>query len=57
LAELYYSQGKYDEAEPLYRRALLINEQTLGPEHPDVVVRRDNLAEFCRVQTQKKSLP
>ena len=28
-------QGRYAEAEPLYRRALAICEQALGPDHPD----------------------
>jgi hypothetical protein len=27
--------GKYDEAEPLYRRALDIGERVLGEHHPD----------------------
>jgi tetratricopeptide (TPR) repeat protein len=31
LAGLYYSQGKYAEAEPLYKRSLQIREKTLGP--------------------------
>jgi tetratricopeptide (TPR) repeat protein len=34
LAALYQSQGKYDEALPLYQRALAIREQELGPLHP-----------------------
>ena len=29
------AQGRYAEAEPLYRRALAIREQALGPDHPD----------------------
>ena len=33
LANLYYKQGKYAEAEPLYQRALHIRTQYLGPEH------------------------
>ena len=36
LADLYRAQGRYDEAEPLYRRALKISEKALGPEHPQV---------------------
>ncbi len=32
LAALYYNQGKYTEAEPLYKRALPIVEKALGPE-------------------------
>ncbi len=44
-AELYRDQGKYAEAEPLYRRALAIDEKALGPEHPDVGQSLNNLAE------------
>ena len=36
LAELYRTQGKYAEAEPLYKRSLAILEKVLGPNHPDV---------------------
>jgi hypothetical protein len=31
-------------AEPLYRRALAITEKSLGPEHPNVAIRLNNLA-------------
>jgi tetratricopeptide (TPR) repeat protein len=33
LALLYYSQGKYEEAEPLYLEALSIAEKVLGVDH------------------------
>jgi tetratricopeptide (TPR) repeat protein len=36
LAVLYYDQGRYEQAEPLYQRALSIREKALGPEHPDL---------------------
>ena len=36
LALLYDNQGRYDEAEPLYKRALAIREKALGTDHPDV---------------------
>ena len=29
------AQGKYADAEPLYKRALSIRENALGPDHPD----------------------
>ena len=32
----YEAQGKYAEAEPLYKRSLAIREKALGPEHPNV---------------------
>ncbi len=38
LALLYSEQGKYAEAEPLYKRALEIDKKTFGPDHPDVAV-------------------
>ncbi|CAB1106731.1 unnamed protein product [Ectocarpus sp. CCAP 1310/34] len=31
-------EGKYDDAEPLYVRAIAIGEKSLGPEHPDLAV-------------------
>ena len=50
LAGLYREQGKYAEAEPLYQRALKIDEKALGPDHPDVAIRLNNLAELYRAQ-------
>jgi tetratricopeptide (TPR) repeat protein len=44
LALLYYAQGKYEEALPLYKRALAIREKVLGPGHPDVALSLNNLA-------------
>ncbi len=44
LAALYYHQGKYIEAEPLYCRALAIFEQQLGSQHPDTAQSLNNLA-------------
>ena len=36
-ASFYQSQGRYTEAERLYRRALAGNEKQLGPDHPDTL--------------------
>ena len=36
LASVYEAQGRYAQAEPLYKRALAIREKALGPDHPDV---------------------
>ena len=36
--------GDYAAAEPLLRRALAIDEKVLGPDHPDVAIRLNNLA-------------
>ena len=44
LAELYYLQGRYSEAEPLYQRALEAEERTLGKEHPHTLVSVNDLA-------------
>ena len=44
LAELYRTQGKYAEAEPLNKRSLAIDERALGPEHPAVATSLNNLA-------------
>jgi len=44
LAELYRVQGRYAEAEPLYKRALAISEKALGPDHPNVGIPLSNLA-------------
>jgi tetratricopeptide (TPR) repeat protein len=35
LADLYRAQGRYPEAEPLYKRALAIKENVLELDHPD----------------------
>ena len=38
------AQGKYDEAEPLYRRAIeIIEKEALGKDDPDVAVWYNNL--------------
>ena len=44
LAELYRAQGRYGDAEPLYRRSLGIWEKALGPDHPHVATSLNNLA-------------
>jgi len=50
LAELYRLQGKYAEAEPLYKRSLAIREKALGPAHPDVANSLNNLALLYRLR-------
>ncbi len=44
LAFFYHKQGKYEQAEPLYQRALAIYERVLGVEHPDTASSLGNLA-------------
>ena len=50
LAYLYYSQGRYSEAEPLLVQALALRKRLLGEEHPDVAESLNNLAELYRSQ-------
>jgi Flp pilus assembly protein TadD len=44
LASLYYDQGKYEQAETLLQRALLIREQVLGTNHPATEATRNDYA-------------
>ncbi len=46
------AQGRYAEAEPLFQRALAINEKALGPEHPDVAQSLENYAALLRQTTR-----
>ncbi|MGH2508657.1 MAG: tetratricopeptide repeat protein, partial [Ktedonobacteraceae bacterium] len=48
LAELYYQQGKYEQAEPMYQRALRIWEQQLGAEHLETAYALQGLAVLRR---------
>ncbi|MCZ6661119.1 MAG: tetratricopeptide repeat protein, partial [bacterium] len=45
LALLYFAQGQYAQAEPLYNRALGILEKTV-PNHPNLAALLDNLADL-----------
>jgi len=44
LGSVLAAQGRYADAEPLYRRALAIWEKVLGPEHPDTSTGLNDLA-------------
>src|SRR5260370_15520415 len=44
LAGLYHTQGKYEQAEPLFQRALKIDKQVYGKDHPDIASDLNNLA-------------
>jgi tetratricopeptide (TPR) repeat protein len=48
LAGLLESTNRLSEAEPLYRRALKIDEASYGPDHPTVAIRLNNLAGLLR---------
>ena len=45
---LYTHQGQYEQAEPLYQRALAIFEKVFGPEHPNTITVRKHYARFLR---------
>ncbi len=47
LANVYWSQGKYGQAEALYSQTLEIQRRVLGPEHPDTLLSMGNLADTC----------
>ena len=44
LASAVHAQGRYAEADTLYRRALAVREKALGPDHPDVAASLNSLA-------------
>ena len=46
LALLYYSQGKYEEAETLFKRAIKVSEEVLGANHPYTAQSLSSLAIF-----------
>jgi serine/threonine protein kinase len=50
LGSLYEEQELYSEAEPLFQRALVIWESTLGPDHPDVGIALHNPGNLYRNQ-------
>jgi tetratricopeptide (TPR) repeat protein len=50
LANLYKSQGRYTEAEPLYLEALDLTKRLLGDNHPDVAQSLNNLAYLYQSQ-------
>jgi tetratricopeptide (TPR) repeat protein len=50
MAALYHLQGRYAEAEPLYRRTLVILEKSVGPQHQRVGITLNNLAEVYRAE-------
>ena len=50
LAGVYESQGRYAEAEMLYKRVLRSQEQQLGSDHPSVLTTMHNLASVYESQ-------
>ena len=52
LASVYLAQEKYDEAEGLFRRALVIREQVQGDDHPDVAQALTHLSVVYTLQAK-----
>ena len=50
LASLFQYQGKYAEAEPVYKEALSVCQKMLGEEHPDTLTSMNNLALLFQYQ-------
>ena len=46
LGQTLHSLAEWVEAEPLMRRALSIDEKSYGPDHPNVAIRLNNLAQL-----------
>ncbi|MHC4322575.1 MAG: tetratricopeptide repeat protein, partial [Planctomycetota bacterium] len=46
LGTLYWTYGRFSEAEPLFKQALAIYEEGLGPDHPKVATVLQNLADM-----------
>jgi tetratricopeptide (TPR) repeat protein len=58
LAAVYYAQGQYIDAARLYRRTLLLQEQILGPDHPQLVpVLEANAALYRKMHPVQSLLP
>ncbi len=45
-ANTLYQQRRYQEAEGVYKEALKVAEDTFGPDHPNVAISLNNLAEL-----------
>lgn len=54
LSEVSATQKRYEEAEPLYKKVIQIDEQSLGPDHPALATDLSNLA-LLYVSNQKYS--
>ena len=53
LALMYKAQGRYAEAEPLYKRCLAIRERALDSQHLLIAIVLDHLAELYRAQGRR----
>ncbi|MBA2287432.1 MAG: tetratricopeptide repeat protein [Ktedonobacteraceae bacterium] len=55
LALLYSNQGNYEEALPLYQRALAIYKKVLGPDHPNTILVQNSYTLLQQEIQNKKS--
>ncbi len=55
LALLYQTQGRFAEAEPLYRRAIATWGNLLTEDHPNVAMSLNNLAALYRTQQRLRT--
>ena len=53
-ALLFFTKAQYETAEPLMRRTLEIDEQSFGPNHPNVAIRLNNLAQLLKATNRLK---
>ena len=53
MAVIYYCEGKYEEADPLYKRALNIRESNLGANNPAVLQTAEIYAALLRLEGKK----
>jgi tetratricopeptide (TPR) repeat protein len=56
LAVLYKTQGRFDAAAELYRKALSCLESTLSSRHPNLVKCRKNYAALLRTRKLKEQM-
>ena len=56
LAKELHAQGKFDEAEPLFREALEVSRETLGSRHPNTLASVSNIGTLLR-DTGKSTRP
>ena len=47
---MYHHQGRYSDAEPLYKRSIAILEKALGPDHPELAANLNNLGALYQAQ-------
>jgi tetratricopeptide (TPR) repeat protein len=54
LARCYHMQGNFQEAGPLFERAIGIDQRLFGPDHPNVIDTMQHYARFLRATRRKR---